>query len=176
MILFASSPRLWDGGNDLIFTLFHTGGYAQAEIAALLEYPPRRAETAGPARPGTARRPDSRPGRPGGRPGRTHDAGDPRGTADRRVREFVVPFGWFGDPLLGLAKFWTYDCCPFVHSGFVEWYLYEKGVTKRGFAPRLALRALWTLQRELPVPRPTEGPEYWDSLVALLRHALDSLD
>jgi hypothetical protein len=101
--------------------------------------------------------------------------GDPRGGAGRRITQFVMPFGWFGDPLLGLAKFWTYDCYPFVHTGFVERYLYEKGVSKQEFAPRLAVRALWTLQRELPVAPPSEGAEYWDSLVGLLRHALDSL-
>ena len=101
--------------------------------------------------------------------------GDPRGDAGRRITEFVQPFGWFGDPLLGLAKFWTYDCYPFVHTGLVERYLYEKGISKAEFAPRLAVRALWTLQRELPVARPAEGAEYWDSQIALLTHALDSL-
>lgn len=101
--------------------------------------------------------------------------GDPRGDAGRRITEFVMPFGWLGDPVLGLAKFWTYDCYPFVHTGFVERYLYEKGISRREFAPRLAVRALWTLQREVPVQRPAEGPEYWDSLVGLLQHALDSL-
>nr|CAA9277691.1 hypothetical protein AVDCRST_MAG63-3368 [uncultured Armatimonadetes bacterium] len=101
--------------------------------------------------------------------------GDPR-ASDLQITEFVIPFGWLGDPLLGLAKFWTYDCYPFVHTGFVERYLYERGITRRDFAPRLAVRALWTLQRELPVSRPAEGPEYWDSLVGLLKHALQSLD
>jgi hypothetical protein len=102
--------------------------------------------------------------------------GDPRGDAGQVVTEFVQPFGWFGDPILGLAKFWTYDCYPFVHTGLVERYLYEKGISKSDFAPRLAVRALWTLQRELPVERPAEGTEYWDSQIALLRHALDSLE
>lgn len=102
--------------------------------------------------------------------------GDPRGDAGRAVTEFVQPFGWFGDPVLGLAKFWTYDCYPFVHTGLVERYLYEKGTSKAQFAPRLAVRALWTLQRELLVSRPAEGAEYWDSQIALLKHALDSLD
>jgi len=102
--------------------------------------------------------------------------GDPRATSGQQITEYVLPFGWFGDPILGVAKFWTYDCYPFVHTGFVERYLYEKGITRREFAPRLAVRALWTLQRELPVARPAEGPEYWDSLVGLLKHALDSLD
>lgn len=92
-----------------------------------------------------------------------------------RVTEWVYPWGHFGDPLLGLAKFWTYDCYPFVHTGFVERYLYEHGVTRRDFAPRLAVRTLWTLQREVPVERPDEGAAYWDALTGLLRHALPDL-
>jgi RNA polymerase sigma-70 factor (ECF subfamily) len=85
--------------------------------------------------------------------------GDPRSTSDRHITEYVMPFGWFGDPILGLAKFWTYDCYPFVHTGLVERYLYEKGISRQQFAPRLAVRALWTLQREAPVQRPAaEAP------------------
>ena len=94
---------------------------------------------------------------------------------DGAITEYVLPWGWFGDPLLGLAKFWTYDCYPFVRTGFVERYLYEKGLTKRDFAPRLAVRALWTIQRELPVVRPDEGFTYWDALTGYLRHAMEGL-
>ena len=100
--------------------------------------------------------------------------GDVRAT-DRPITEFIIPWGWFGDPLLGLAKYWTYDCYPFVHTGLVERYLFEKGFTKKDFAPRLAVRALWTIQRELPVERPTEGPEYYDAQMGLLRYALENL-
>lgn len=100
--------------------------------------------------------------------------GDLRAT-DRPITEFILPWGWLGDPLLGLAKYWTYDCYPFVHTGLVERYLFEKGFTKKDFAPRLAVRALWTLQRELPVERPPECPEYYDALMGLLRYARESL-
>jgi RNA polymerase sigma factor (sigma-70 family) len=88
---------------------------------------------------------------------------------DRRMQcnpivEYVDPDGYIGDPLLGLAMVWIYDCYPFVHTGFVEQYLWRKGLSKRDFGPRLALRALQVIARELPVKRPQEGAEYWDSL------------
>jgi RNA polymerase sigma-70 factor (ECF subfamily) len=94
---------------------------------------------------------------------------------DGGITEYIIPWGWFGDPLLGLAKFWTYDCYPFVRTGFVERYLYEKGLTRGDLAPRLAVRALWTLQREAPVERPEEGAAYWDALTGYLRHAMESI-
>ena len=80
------------------------------------------------------------------------------------IVEFVSPWGHLGDPLLGLAMVWIYDCYPFVHTGFVEQYLWRKGVGKREFGPRLALRALQTLAREVPADRPVEGHSYWDAL------------
>jgi len=78
--------------------------------------------------------------------------------------EFVQPFGHYGDPLLGLAMVWVQDCYPFVHTGFVEQFLWRRGVTKREFAPRLALKALQMIARDLPLERPTEGGGYWDGL------------
>lgn len=78
--------------------------------------------------------------------------------------EFVQPFGHYGDPLLGLAMVWVYDCYPFVHTGFVEQFLWRRGVTKRDFAPRLALKALQMIARDLPLARPAEGGGYWDGL------------
>ena len=80
------------------------------------------------------------------------------------LAEFVYLFGHFGDPLLGLAMVWVYDCYPFVHTGFVEQFLWRRGVTKREFAPRLALKALQMVARDLPVERPAEGGGYWDGL------------
>ena len=79
------------------------------------------------------------------------------------LAEFAYLFGHYGDPLLGLAMVWVYDCYPFVHTGFVEQFLWRRGVTKREFAPRLALKALQMIARDLPVERPVEG-SYWDSL------------
>ena len=78
--------------------------------------------------------------------------------------EFVQPFGHYGDPLLGLAMVWVYDCYPFVHTGFVEQFLWRRGVTKREFAPRLVLTALQMIARDLPLERPSEGSGYWDGL------------
>lgn len=88
------------------------------------------------------------------------------------LAEYVSPFGHFGDPLLGLAMVWIYDCYPFVHTGFVEQYLWRRNLTRRDFAPRLALRALQTIRRELPVARPAEGGEYWDGLRGYVEQGL----
>ncbi len=89
--------------------------------------------------------------------------GDPRFQENPLV-EFTNPYGHFGDPLLGLAMVWVYDCYPFVHTGFVEQFLWRRGVSRREFAPRLALKALQMVARDLPVDRPAEGGSYWDSL------------
>lgn len=89
--------------------------------------------------------------------------GDPKFEENPLV-EFVNPFGHFGDPLLGLAMLWVYDCYPFVHTGFVEQLLWQRGVTRREFAPRLALKALQMVARDLTTERPAEGGRYWDSL------------
>lgn len=89
--------------------------------------------------------------------------GDPH-YQENPIVEFTNPYGHFGDPLLGLAMVWVYDCYPFVHTGFVEQFLWRRGVTRREFAPRLALKALQMVARDLPVVRPAEGGNYWDSL------------
>ena len=89
--------------------------------------------------------------------------------------EFTYPFGHFGDPLLGLAMVWVYDCYPFVHTGFVEQFLWRRGVSRREFAPRLGLKALQMVARDLPVTRPFEGGEYWDTLRGWVDQALHSL-
>ncbi|MCC6446533.1 MAG: RNA polymerase sigma factor [Armatimonadetes bacterium] len=97
---------------------------------------------------------------------------------DARLRknplaEVVSPFGYFGDPLLGLTMIWIYDCYPFVHTGLVEQFLWRRDATRRDFGPRLALRALQTLQKELPVARPPEGADYWDALHGYVRQGLE---
>jgi hypothetical protein len=88
--------------------------------------------------------------------------GDPR-YQENPIVEYVAPYGHIGDPLLDLAMVWIYDCYPFVHTGFVEQYLWRHGVSRREFAPRLALRALQTVARQLPVKRPDEGG-WWDAV------------
>lgn len=86
--------------------------------------------------------------------------------------EFTAPFGHFGDPLLGLAMVWVYDCYPFVHTGFVEQFLWRRGVSRREFAPRLAIKGLQMVARDLPIERPAEG-DYWDSLRGWVEQALN---
>jgi RNA polymerase sigma factor (sigma-70 family) len=97
--------------------------------------------------------------------------GDQRMQANPIV-EYIDPDGYIGDPLLGLAMVWIYDCYPIVHTGYVEQYLWRKGLSRRDFAPRLALQALRTIARELPVQRPAEGAEYWDSLHGYVEQGL----
>ena len=89
--------------------------------------------------------------------------------------EFTYLWGHFGDPLLGLAMVWVYDCYPFVHTGFVEQFLWRRGVSRREFAPRLALKALQMVARDLPVERPAEGSRYWDGLRGWVEEGLSGL-
>jgi RNA polymerase sigma-70 factor (ECF subfamily) len=93
------------------------------------------------------------------------------------ITEYIAPYGHFGDPLLGVAMVWIYDCYPIVHAGFVEQYLWRKGVSKREFAPRLALQSLKITQRELPAERPDTGEEarYYDALRGYVELALSWL-
>lgn len=86
--------------------------------------------------------------------------------------EFVNPFGHFGDPLLGLAMVWVQDCYPFVHTGFVEQFLWRRGVSRREFAPRLAVKALQMVARDLPLARP-DANGYWDGLHGWVEQALE---
>jgi hypothetical protein len=99
--------------------------------------------------------------------------------ASNPIAEYVTPQGHIGDPLLGLTMVWIYDCYPFVHTGFVEQFLWRRGVSRREFAPRLALRALIEIQRALPLARPAregepvwEGGTYWDSLRGYVEQGL----
>jgi aminoglycoside phosphotransferase (APT) family kinase protein len=61
----------------------------------------------------------------------------------------------FEDPHIGFAKFliWSpdeYGWGTGVKAGLIERYLYAQNVSRREFAPRLALRCLRHLQREAP--------------------------
>jgi hypothetical protein len=71
-----------------------------------------------------------------------------------------------------LAVVVAHDCYPFVHTGFVEQFLWRRSVTRREFAPRLALKALQMVARDLPVIRPAEGGGYWDGLRGWVEQAL----
>jgi hypothetical protein len=93
-------------------------------------------------------------------------------TDQNEILEFTHRIGHFGDPLLGLAMVWVYDCYPFVHTGFVEQILWRRGVSRHEFAPRLVLKALQMIARDLPVARPTSDPGYHDSLTAWAKKGL----
>ena len=97
--------------------------------------------------------------------------GDPQYQENPLV-EFTYLFGHYGDPLLGLAMVWVYDCYPFVHTGFVEQFLWRRGVSRREFAPRLALKALQMVARDLPIQRPAQGGRNWDGLRGWAEQAL----
>jgi aminoglycoside phosphotransferase len=64
-----------------------------------------------------------------------------------------IDFTWpcFEDPHIGMAKYWTYSWYPLDKAGIVERYLEEQYLSFAEFAPRLAVRCLWTLQREIAV-------------------------
>jgi len=84
-------------------------------------------------------------------------------------------FSWarFEDPHYQITKYWTYDCWPIRRAGFVERYLVRNGLSMKDFAPRLGVRALVTLQREIP----TSGGDgqYRADMLGWLKLALDSL-
>ncbi|CAN5526609.1 hypothetical protein BH11ARM2_BH11ARM2_01780 [soil metagenome] len=84
-------------------------------------------------------------------------------------------FAWcrLEDPHYGVTKYWTYDIYPFRRIGYVERYLVHHRLTMSDLAPRLAVRALATLQREVPLSG--GDPEYRDSLLAWLRKAMAEL-
>lgn len=64
-----------------------------------------------------------------------------------------IDFTWscFEDPHIGMAKYWTCSWYPLDKAGIVERYLDEQQISFAEFAPRLAVRCLWTLQREIAV-------------------------
>ncbi len=81
---------------------------------------------------------------------------------------------------------------PFYKTGLVERYLERAGISEAEFAPRFALRCLWTLQREirafaagaaadwseLPADEasPQSGPDgYRRHVLHLLRSALEKI-
>jgi thiamine kinase-like enzyme len=96
-----------------------------------------------------------------------------------RVTGFI-DFTWacFEDPYISFAKYWLHDWFPLHKAGLVEHYLETQGLTLADFAPRLAVRCLWTLQREIPVTD-VEGTSdytrYRERVLGLLRRALHAL-
>jgi aminoglycoside phosphotransferase (APT) family kinase protein len=79
----------------------------------------------------------------------------------------------FEDPLYGFAKYWTYDLRPYHEAGVIAHGLAAQGVTPAQLALRLAIRCLWTLQREVPVSGGPPGTaRYRERLLRLLAQSL----
>jgi hypothetical protein len=62
----------------------------------------------------------------------------------------------FEDPLIGFCRFviWAFDALGWgagAKAGLVERYLYSQGLSRADFVPRLVLRCLWRLQRDVSV-------------------------
>ena len=95
-----------------------------------------------------------------------------------KVTGFVdFQFACFEDPHIGFGKYWTYDWYPLNKAGIVERYLETQSLTLADFAPRLAVRCLWTLARGIAV----EGGDnahrmYRERILELLRDALRWMD
>lgn len=85
----------------------------------------------------------------------------------------------FEDPHIGMVKFllWSQDEYGWgngVKAGLVERYLYAQGLSPREFAPRLALRCLRHLQREVSGPD-NRSDIFREHLLACLTDALRDL-
>lgn len=92
----------------------------------------------------------------------------------RHVTGFVDFAGaCWEDPHAGFAQYWIYDWSPFNHAGIVERYLAAAHLSKRAFAPRLGVRCLRTLRREVPVTR--GSARYREHVLGLLDQALADL-
>ena len=85
----------------------------------------------------------------------------------------IAGFAWarFEDPHYGITKMWTYEAVPWRQTGIVERYALRHGLTRRDLGPRLAVRALVTLQREVPYAE-REG-DYGRALLGWLRRGLE---
>jgi len=85
----------------------------------------------------------------------------------------------FEDPHIGFAKFmiWAFDSYGWgagVRGGLVERYLYARDVSRSDFAPRLALRCVWRLQRDTSVAGEKDAFQR-EAILTVLRHALAGL-
>jgi aminoglycoside phosphotransferase len=84
--------------------------------------------------------------------------------------DFVV--ACFEDPHYGVAKYRVYDMAPLNGAGFVEQYLEAHHLSEAEFAPRLAVRCLWTLQKEISIAELDAGDGYSRRVIQLLSEAL----
>ena len=85
----------------------------------------------------------------------------------------------FEDPHIGFTPFmiWGFDNYGWgagVKGGLVERYLYSQDMSRSEFAPRLALRCLWRLQRDTSVAGEKDAFQR-QAILKVLRHALEGL-
>jgi hypothetical protein len=80
----------------------------------------------------------------------------------------------FEDPLIDFGKFvaWSYDrgWWSAAKSGLVERFLYDRGLSRAHFAPRLALRCLRLLQTD---PNAVPGERYYQHMLQTLTEAME---
>jgi len=80
----------------------------------------------------------------------------------------------FEDPHIGFAKYRIYDLHPLNKAGVVERYLNINNLFESDFAPRLAVRCLWTLQNEITVSESNQ--DYGRHVLRLLHNSLKLLN
>lgn len=80
----------------------------------------------------------------------------------------------FEDPHIGLAKYMIHDLHPLNKAGLVRQYLQTHCLSEKDFAPRLALRCLATLQREVSVSG-QEDAQYRRHVFDLLHRAFNQM-
>ena len=85
----------------------------------------------------------------------------------------------FEDPYVGFAKFiiWgddSYGWGTGVKAGLVEHYLYTHNLSRVEFSPRLALRCLWHLQREISVSGEADAA-YREAVLKVLEEAQEDI-
>jgi hypothetical protein len=86
----------------------------------------------------------------------------------------------FEDPHVSMSKFavWGFDEVGWgtgVKAGLVERYLYQRNVSRSAFAPRLALRCLYRLQREISVAGEADA-RYREAVLATLGESLAAME
>jgi hypothetical protein len=82
----------------------------------------------------------------------------------------------FEDPHAGMAKYRIYDLRPLSKTDLLERYLRAQGLSEAAFAPRMAVRCLATLQREIPVAGGDAGQQHYRAhVLGLLQAALIAL-
>jgi len=85
----------------------------------------------------------------------------------------------FEDPLIGFAKFfiWAFDVLGWgagIRAGLVERYLYNQDLSRSDFMPRLVLRCLWRLQRDVSVANEQDA-FCRQAMLSVLQKAIDVL-